>query len=145
MRFKALTMAAAVAGTLAFAATPASAAANWKEVSTNSNWNCSDYKPHPVSSYVKFKVCLVINASDDAQAVLVVQNTTGGPITIGGAVRSDFGSNVDCANSTLNTSFTRGCFAPTVTDAGSRSILNATGYLTVNGVTASVSNGIGHV
>ena len=59
-------------------------------------------------------------------------------------MRSDFGSNVDCTGTTLNTGFTRGCFAETMTDVAARTSLNATVYLEANRVTARVDYGIGH-
>ncbi|WP_242432696.1 hypothetical protein [Streptomyces sp. Root1310] len=142
MRTRALTVMVAVAGTVALSATPASAAVGWKAVDTNSNWSCGGYKSHPLSGQLKLKVCIVRNSNGDAQAIVVVQNTTGVPVSISGAVRSDFGSNVDCAGTTLNTGFTRGCFAGTATDVTDRTFLNATGYLEANGVTASVGHGI---
>lgn len=98
-----------------------------------------------MSDHVKFKFCIVVNANEDAQAVVVVQNTASVAVSIAGAVRSDFGSNVDCAVSPLNPGFTRGCFAPTATDVGSSAVLNAVGHLEVNGVTNAVSYGIAHV
>lgn len=134
MRFKALIVATAAAGALVFSAAPASAAANWQAVDTNSTWSCSSYKTHQVSDYVKYKVCGVYNANGDAQAVLVVQNSASVAVSIGGEVWSSFGSNVQCASSTLNPGFTRGCFAPTVHVGGSPGTLSVNGRLVLNGV-----------
>ncbi|MFE3907885.1 hypothetical protein ACFXPY_48825 [Streptomyces sp. NPDC059153] len=114
MRFKALTVAAAAAGALAFAASPASASANWQEVNTNSNWNCLPYKKHTISANIKFKPCVVTNANNDTQVVLVIQHTGTAAAVVAGEVRSDFGSNTLCNGSTFNPGFTRGCYAPTV-------------------------------
>lgn len=134
MRFKALTVAALAAGSLAFGATPASAAQNWQAVNTNGNWWCTDYHQHEVSDYVNFKVCRVRNANNDAQAVLVVQNKASVAVSISGAVYSNFGSNVECAATTLNPGFTRGCFAPTVhIGAVSESSLAFGGRFRLNG------------
>nr|WSS63097.1 hypothetical protein OG284_18615 [Streptomyces sp. NBC_01177] len=137
MRLRALTVAVAAAGTLALAASPASAAGNWQAVDTNSNWRCTDYVKHSVSDHVKYKTCIVINANNDAQAVLVVQNAASVAVSIGGSVASDFHSNVSCANSTLNPGFTRGCFAPT-SYVGDLSVIKATGQFKLNGVNNSL-------
>ncbi|WP_225860885.1 hypothetical protein [Streptomyces triticiradicis] len=133
LRPKALLVAAVAAGTLAATSAPASAAQNWQTVSTNSNWTCSAYKQHKVSNNVNFKVCIVVNSNLDAQAVLVVQNNASVAVSIGGEVTSNFGSDVDCAATTLNPGFTRGCFAPTV-GVGAGQILGTDGRLRLNGV-----------
>ncbi|MGW0609198.1 hypothetical protein [Streptomyces sp. NPDC002788] len=132
MRFRPLGAAAAV-GALALAAAPAGAAQNWQTVSTTSTWHCGAYKTHKVSDNVKFKVCAVINGSRHGQAVLVVQNAANVAVSIGGAVSSNFGSNTDCASSTLNAGFTRGCLAPTVR-VGNESIFVVAARLRLNGV-----------
>ncbi|MBR8639030.1 hypothetical protein KEF29_06080 [Streptomyces tuirus] len=133
MRFKTLGVAAATVGALALTAAPAGAAQNWQAVSTNSTWHCGGYKTHKVSDNVKFKVCAVVNGSRYAQAVLVVQNAASVAVSIGGAVSSNFGSNVDCASSTLNPGFTRGCLAPTQY-VGNESIFVVAARLRLNGV-----------
>ncbi|QJT00938.1 hypothetical protein G9272_11985 [Streptomyces asoensis] len=112
MRYKALAVATAAVSTLAFASTPANAAEGWKTVSTNSEWACTSYKHHPVSDYVNFKVCVVLNENNDAQTVLVVQNVATVAVAIGGQVKSQF-STVTCADSPLNPGFTRGCYGKT--------------------------------
>jgi hypothetical protein len=92
---------------------------NWKAVDTDSNWYCNNgqgYVSHVDKPGVKFKACIVRNDNGDAQAVLVVQNVSGGPVTIDGRIvfESQLGGDAWCASSTLNDGFTRGCFAPTV-------------------------------
>ncbi|GHD21869.1 hypothetical protein [Streptomyces galbus] len=141
MRFKLLSVMAAAVGILALGVAPASAkTVNWQIVSTNSNWYCGGgYITHPVSEHVNFKACLVVNANNDAQTVLVVQNTASVAVAIGGLVFFDGGSvsnTTDCAASTLNPGFTRGCFGPTFhIDSGTR--IWGNGNLTLNGVTQS--------
>ncbi|MFJ8550653.1 hypothetical protein [Streptomyces sp. NPDC093676] len=132
MRFKALAVAIAATSTLALAATPADAAVNWGTVSTNSNWHCTDYKHHPVSDYVNFKVCIVANANHDAQAVLVVQNAASVAVAIGGTVDGPGGLET-CADSTLNPGFTRGCFGGTI-HFGPDKFASANATLKLNGV-----------
>ena len=131
MRFKALTVAVTAVGALALAASPASAA-NWQTVSTNSNWVCSEYKHHQVSNFVNYKVCIVVNANDDAQVVLVVQNAADVAVSIAGTA-TGFGSNVNCPTSTLNPGFTRGCYSPTI-QVGSEVFIKGNVRLTLNGV-----------
>jgi hypothetical protein len=133
MRFKALGAVAAAVGVLALTAAPAGAAQNWQAVTTTSTWHCGAYKTHKVSDHVKFKVCAVFNGSRYGQAVLVVQNAASVAVSIGGAVSSNFDSNVECASSTLNAGFTRGCLAPTQY-VGNESILVVAGRLRLNGV-----------
>ncbi|MYS95659.1 MULTISPECIES: hypothetical protein [Streptomyces] len=70
---------------------------------------------------MRFKALGVVAAAQNWQAVS------------GGAVSSNFGSNVDCARSTLNPGFTRGCLAPTVR-VGNESICVVAGRLRLNGV-----------
>ncbi|MGW2463120.1 hypothetical protein ACWC2M_29570 [Streptomyces sp. NPDC001761] len=111
----------------------ASAAQNWQTVTSTPNMTCSAYKQHKVSNNVNFKVCIVVNSNLDAQAVLVVQNNAGVAVSIGGEVATNFGSNVDCASSTLNPGFTRGCYSPTV-HVGSGQTLIADARLRLNGV-----------
>ncbi|MFC8709744.1 hypothetical protein ACFUCQ_07335 [Streptomyces sp. NPDC057197] len=132
MRFKALAVAIAATSTLALAATPADAAANWGAVSTNSNWDCTEYKHHVVSDHVNFKVCIVHNANHDAQAVLVVQNAASVAVAIGGET-DGFSGIVTCADSTLNPGFTRGCYGPTLHFAAG-TFVGANGTLKLNGV-----------
>ncbi|MEE1938138.1 hypothetical protein V1L54_01675 [Streptomyces sp. TRM 70361] len=79
---------------------------------TRSNWVCGNHH-HKVSVNVNFKKCIVINDDLDAQAVLVVQNKASVAVTIEGETFTNFGGNEDCAVSTLNPGFTRGCFGPT--------------------------------
>jgi hypothetical protein len=133
VRPKALLVAAVAAGTLAATSAPAGAAQNWQSVSSTPNMTCGAYKQHKVSNNVNFKVCIVVNSNLDAQALLVVENNAGVAVSIGGEVASNFGSNVDCASSTLNPGFTRGCFAPTV-HVGSGQTLAADARLRLNGV-----------
>ncbi|EDY47216.1 hypothetical protein [Streptomyces clavuligerus] len=133
MRIKALAIAAMAAGTLATAAAPASAVANWQPVDTTPTWECSRERVHQVSNNIKFKVCTIRNANNDAQGVLVVQHSGTAPAVISGEVVTNFGSNTACAGSQLNAGFTRGCFAPTV-HVGSGGTLAINARLRVNGV-----------
>ncbi|MEU8620137.1 hypothetical protein [Streptomyces sp. NPDC048623] len=135
MRYKALAVAAAAIGTIALGTAPASAAQNWGTVSTNSNWNCGAYKNHSVSDYVSFKICVVRNANNDAQTVLVVQNRASVAVAIGGEVQFQGGGHNEvamCAASTLNPGYTRGCYGPTY-HVGS-SIAQGKGWLELNTV-----------
>ncbi|MFF4227974.1 hypothetical protein [Streptomyces sp. NPDC001820] len=135
MRFKSLTLAAAVAGTLALTASPASAAPQaWQAVSTNSSWDCGTYKHHKVSDNVNYKVCIVMNSGGYAQAVLVVQNKASVAVRITGEVTTNIpGGADDCAVFTLKPGYTRGCFGPTKY-VGSGVILWADARLNLNNV-----------
>ncbi|MGH3382827.1 MAG: hypothetical protein ACRDP6_49690 [Actinoallomurus sp.] len=104
---------ATAAGIAAIAAGPASAAPNWQEVHTNSNWTCGATVTHSGASGVSFQTCIVLNDNYDEQAVLVVVNNGPSPITIGGSVITDFGGNATCVSSTLSPGYRRGCFGPT--------------------------------
>ena len=111
----------AIFGTSLAAATPASASPYWQEVHTSSNWTCSPYKAHRLSFNIKFKTCIVRNSNNDAQAVLVVQNSGTKAANIHGAIEQDLTGGVhddthysaSCIMSTLNPGFTRGCFGTT--------------------------------
>ncbi|MET7453138.1 hypothetical protein ABZT03_14815 [Streptomyces sp. NPDC005574] len=134
MRLKALTVAAAAAGALVFGAVPADAAPYWQTVNTgSSDWFCTAYKHHSVSDHVNWKVCEVTNASNDAQVVVIVQNAASTAISIGGSVKSSYGSSGTCFTSTLNPGFTRGCYGQTVRYSSDGWWIQGT--LTVNGVT----------
>lgn len=132
--------AAAVAGTCLATATPAQAFPKWQEVDTNSTWNCSPYKSHRLSFNIKFKTCIVRNANNDAQSVLVVQNSGTKAAEIRGEVDEvlsggSWGDGYDigpfaCSLSTLNPGFTRGCFG--ITYSGTTRI-TATSTLFMNG------------
>ncbi|KQX70401.1 hypothetical protein [Streptomyces sp. Root1310] len=131
------TVTAATAAVLMFGANSASASPteNWKAVDTNSNWHCAAYTTHVDKPGVKFKACVVVNSNNDAQAVLVAQNISGGPVTIDGRIvfQSQLHGDAWCASTPLNTGFTRGCFAPTVQLAPCDSIGIAVVTLGVNG------------
>lgn len=125
MKKKALKMfgiAAAAVGATVFTAGPAAAAYDWQTVSTNSNWSCDDYVAHPLSKNIKFKTCVVRNASNGAQGVLVVQNSGTKVADIRGEV-SVYGytpsgdyrqSYATCKFDDLQPGLTRGCFGYTV-------------------------------
>lgn len=123
MRLKALAIAGAAAGALALTASPASAnpfpIVNWQPVNTTPDWSCTAYVAHPSNAGVKVKGCIVKNRFGDAQGVLVVQNAAGGNVTMSGTVRTNFGSNVNCAVTPMGQGATRGCFAPTALNVGS--------------------------
>ncbi|MFJ6560877.1 hypothetical protein ACIQMV_13515 [Streptomyces sp. NPDC091412] len=120
--------------------TPASAFPYWQEVSTSSTWSCSTPKAHRLSLNINFKTCIVRNAKNDAQAVLVVQNSGTKAAVIRGVVHhyntgGTYAGNWDfsCLESTLNPGFTRGCFGTTY--SGTRDI-SATSELWMNGYDA---------
>lgn len=129
---------AAVIGSGLATATPAVATPPyWQEVSTNSNWDCSPYKEHRLSLNIKFKTCIVRNASDDAQAVLVVQNSGTKAALIRGVLDTyNTGGTYQgtyiysCKESTLNPGYTRGCFGTTFPET---SKISATSSLYMNG------------
>ncbi|MFF8846494.1 hypothetical protein ACF08N_27905 [Streptomyces sp. NPDC015127] len=131
-RFLALTT--AVVGAFALA-TPQAAAAEvgWKAVSTTPAWECfpTGYEQHKGSANVFFKICAVTNSSGGAQAVLVVQNKASVAIAIEGENQTNFGGDVDCAPSTLQPGYTRGCYGPTKTASGR---LVVSGRLNFNGI-----------
>ncbi|MEU0355249.1 hypothetical protein [Streptomyces cyaneofuscatus] len=128
-------LAAATVTALAVTTAPASAAAaNWKEIQPNANWECGSTISHATYPGVKFQGCVVANNSGDAQLVLVVNNQGPKAVNIGGWTSSQFGSNVTCADSVLNPGFQRGCFGPTVSVPCNISYANSV-HLTVNGST----------
>ncbi|WP_256104409.1 hypothetical protein [Streptomyces sp. ODS05-4] len=99
----------------------ASPTANWAPVSTNSNWHCTGYTEVLFSPGMKLKSCIVRNANQDAQGVLVIQNTSGRAYEINNVdersrvwFESEHGGDVWCASSTINSGATRGCFGKTV-------------------------------
>ncbi|MFD5574380.1 hypothetical protein [Streptomyces cadmiisoli] len=114
---------AAAAGMTLLNTSPATAAlptVNWKAVSTNSNWHCGAYTSPANARDLNFKPCWVVNANNDAQAVLVVQNPSNQARTIKGAIRMPgFAGEVNCAETVLNPGFTRGCYSITNACAGS--------------------------
>lgn len=116
-----------------FSASPAAAAPYWQEVRTGPTWNCGSTETHTVSDGVGFQTCIVYNANQDAQAVLVVVNNATNPIRLSGEVDTSFGATFSCLESTLNPGFRRGCFGPT-THVGFPPSLGAYTQLTVNGV-----------
>lgn len=111
----------AVFGASLATAAPAAASPYWQEVNTSSTWSCSPYKAHRLSFNIKFKTCIVRNANNDAQAVLVVQNSGTKAANIHGAIEQDLTGGIhdgshyyaSCYESTLNPGFTRGCFGTT--------------------------------
>jgi hypothetical protein len=116
---------AALAGAGLATATPAQAAPYWQAVDTDSNWTCSAYQSHRLSFTIKFKTCIVRNSNNDAQSVLVVQNSGTRAAEIRGEVddytTSDTWTNsyrgtYSCKLSTLNPGFTRGCFGTTMSN-----------------------------
>jgi hypothetical protein len=118
---RSLALTAAAAGAVALAASPASAAeVGWKAVSTTPDWNCtpSEYKQHKGSKNVLFKLCWVHNSSGGTQTVLVVQNRASVAIAIEGEIQTNYGGDVDCAPSTLQPGYTRGCYGPTKSPTG---------------------------
>ncbi|MEU2383286.1 hypothetical protein ABZ606_01250 [Streptomyces sp. NPDC012461] len=133
-----LTAAAATLGTCLATAPAAEAAPYWQSVSTNSNWTCSPYKSHRLSFNIKLKTCIVRNGNNDAQGVLVVQNSgTKAAVIRGvgdgvqhrsGGFEASYG--FSCKESTLNPGFTRGCFGITVSGT---SRINLTTTLFMNG------------
>lgn len=142
-------MAAAVVGATVFTAGPAAAAGTWQTVSTNSNWDCDDYLPHKLSKNIRFKTCVVRNANNDAQGVLVVQSigtkvanirgeVTAYGYTAGGAHRHSYGT---CKFDDLLPGQTRGCFGYTVEDTVNLEVDTA---LWMNGSDSNVHLSRGH-
>ncbi|MER5465909.1 hypothetical protein ABT010_35685 [Streptomyces sp. NPDC002668] len=96
----------------------------WQEVGeTNANWKCGTVVNHPAGDGIRFRACIIKNASNDAQAVLVLVNNSGNRIQIHGEKNTTIRTNwnpsmknrgdVNCASSPLNTAFQRGCFSET--------------------------------
>lgn len=116
----------------------ASDTVGWKEVNTNSSWHCSDYVHHRAKPGLKFKACIVKNSTPKAQAILVVQNASGDPVSIGRSrvvFESQRGGDVWCAGSTtLQPGFTRGCYAPSVPIPQCYLTTDAVVTLNINGV-----------
>lgn len=130
---------AAVIGSGLATATPAVATPPyWQAVSTNSDWDCSQYKAHRLSLNIKFKTCIVRNSSGGAQAVLVVQNSGTKAALIRGELNTyNTGGTYQgsytyyCSESTLNAGYTRGCFGqtfPGTSDISATSSLYMNGY-----------------
>ncbi|MEH0577882.1 MULTISPECIES: hypothetical protein [Streptomyces] len=96
----------------------------WQEVGdTDENWKCGPVVDHPAGDGIRFRACIIKNASNDAQAVLVLVNNSGSRIQINGEANTTIRINwnpsarnigdVNCASSPLNTGFQRGCFSQT--------------------------------
>ncbi|MGV9943378.1 hypothetical protein [Streptomyces sp. NPDC003401] len=140
------TAATALTGLL-LASAPAGAAPNWQTVSTGPTWSCAPTVGHAAKAGVGFQACLVRNANDDAQTVLVVVNNSGSAVTVSATVTSDFAASAACSTYTLAAGERRGCFGTTahVPDclygAGHPDPADQTyggaARLTVNGVTGS--------
>ncbi|MER7884149.1 hypothetical protein ABTY35_15165 [Streptomyces fimicarius] len=137
---KIIGVAAAAAGLAVSSTSPAAAFPYWQQVSTNSNWSCSDYQAHRLSFNIKFKTCVVRNANNDAQAVLVVQNSGTKAAVIRGEIATwvngnSYRASISCYESTLNPGFTRGCFGPTESNTSrlrGETILWMNGYENIN-------------
>jgi hypothetical protein len=132
-----MTAAATVGVMLSASSASASPTVGWQPVSTNANWHCTDYGNLTAVRGVKLKTCIVRNANQDAQGVLVVQNTSGHAIEINNVdtqsrvvFESALEGDVWCASTTLNSGFTRGCFGKTV-HVGCRATGFADGTLAV--------------
>lgn len=132
-------MATAATAGVVFSAPSASASptVGWQAVSTNANWHCTEYKELTFAPGMKLKTCIVRNASQDAQAVLVIQNTTGHAMEVNYTGKqssvvfeSALEGDVWCAPTTINDGFTRGCFGKTV-HVGCRATSYADGTLAV--------------
>lgn len=145
-----LTTAAAVAGSVLLAAAPAGAAPYWQTVSTNSNWSCAATVVHTARAGVGFQACIVRNANDDAQVVLVVVNNSSSAVTVSGTVTSEFAAEASCSTYSLAAGERRGCFGTTahvpdceygagVPDDGAQTY-GGTVRLTVNGVANSMNS-----
>ncbi|MFJ4691547.1 hypothetical protein [Streptomyces sp. NPDC088766] len=142
--------AAAVAAGLLLASAPAGAAPNWQTVSTGPTWSCAPTVVHTAGAGVGLQACLVRNANDDAQTVLVVVNNSGSAVTVSATVTSDFAASAGCSTYTLTAGERRGCFGTTahVPDclygAGhpdpDGQTYGGSARLTVNGVTGSTSS-----
>ncbi|MEU3601322.1 hypothetical protein ABZ714_21775 [Streptomyces sp. NPDC006798] len=95
------------------AAGPAGAAANRRPVDGLVFDACSPTVAHPAEAGAGCQGCVIAD-STAAQAVLVVGDTSGGPVTISGAIDSPaaWPSSTASATPTLNTGFRRACLAP---------------------------------
>jgi hypothetical protein len=105
------TAAVCVTGAL-IAAAPAGAAPYWQTVTTGPTWDCARTVVHTAKAGVGFQACLVRNAHDDAQVVLVVVNNSTSAVTVSGTVTS-FGADAGCGSYTLPVGERRGCFGTT--------------------------------
>lgn len=136
-RLAAATAAATVGVLVSASSASASPTVGWQAVSSNANWHCTNYTDLLTQPGMNMKTCIVRNASQDAQAVLVIQNKTGRAIDINNSdtqsrvvFESALGGDVWCASTTLNDGFTRGCFGTTV-HVGCRATSSADGRLAV--------------
>ncbi|MET9800260.1 hypothetical protein [Streptomyces sp. NPDC006368] len=145
-----LTAAAALMGSTLLTAAPAEAAPYWQTVSTNLSWKCAPTAAHPAKAGVGYQACLVRNAYDDAQVVLVVVNNSSSAVTISGTVTSSFGPDASCSAYNLAVGERRGCFGTTgpiaeclygagFPDPGEQNY-GGTVRLTVNGVGKSMDS-----
>ncbi|MFJ8644921.1 hypothetical protein ACIRNI_02125 [Streptomyces sp. NPDC093546] len=133
---RSLGLATAMLGFLALATPQASAAeVNWKAVDSDPTWDCTTYQQHKGSRNVFFKVCGVHNSSGGHQTILVVQNKASVAIAIEGEVITNYGGDVDCAPSTLQPGYTRGCYGPTKIASG---LLTMNARLNFNGIDAYI-------
>ncbi|MFE4449389.1 hypothetical protein [Streptomyces sp. NPDC056796] len=121
----------------------ASETVGWKPVATTSNWSCGAYISHDVRSAVRFRACIVTNASGGAQTVLWVENKSTAYdeyIDQGRVVfESQLGGDVWCKPSNLAYGGTAGCYAPTVPVGKCSRTTSATVELKIQGVTRSAT------
>ncbi|MFI1395554.1 hypothetical protein [Streptomyces sp. NPDC020681] len=137
-----LAAATSVAAVSLLGASPASAYPNWQTVgSTNSNWHCGTTKHHPASDNVNMRMCIVMNASKEAQAVLVVVNHASVAVKIEApGIHTTWGAGGSCNEYRLASGVQRACFTNTWPLDCSQDNTYAVEYLKMNGFTGSVSH-----
>ncbi|MCF3136184.1 hypothetical protein [Streptomyces olivochromogenes] len=123
-------------------ASPASAYPTWQTVgSTNSNWHCGTTIHHPASNNVNMRMCIVMNASKEAQAVLVVVNHASVAVKIEApGIYTTWGAGGYCNEYPLAPGAQRACFTNTWPLDCSQDTTYAVEYLKMNGISGPVSN-----
>ncbi|WP_405807218.1 hypothetical protein OG729_18860 [Streptomyces sp. NBC_00210] len=134
--------ATSVAAVSLLAASPASAYPTWQTVgSTNSNWHCGTTKSHPASDNVNMRMCIVMNASNEAQAVVVVVNHASVAVNIEApGINTTWGAGGYCNKYPLAPGAQRACFTNTWPLNCSQDNTYAVEYLKMNGYSGSVSH-----
>lgn len=109
---------ASVAGGILANTTPAVAdpvplpEANWREV-PDAPRTCSTVREHSKKRGVRFRICVIANSRNEAQAMLVVVNNSNDMIAMDGRALQSWGGSVACASTNLNKGFQRACLGKT--------------------------------
>jgi hypothetical protein len=116
---------------------PASADPNWQSVTLTPRFHCTVVDWAAIFPGVFTGTCIVVNGNA-TQSVAIVENRSGGPISIEAPSVRLWRSGVlhydrHCLPSTLNHNFVRACFAPTI-QRPCETFVQAQSTIVINGV-----------